>query len=253
MIFHIAARELRTLFLSPLAWSVIGVVQFILSLLFLFALQDFLMTHQARLHMYAMPLGVTDFVVAPLYSSASIILMLVVPLITMRVISDERRNRSLTLLFSAPLSMTEIVVGKYLGVLAFLIIMTLIYSLMPLSLLFAGSIDFGLFFSLLLGAILMVAAFAAIGVFMSSLTAQPTIAAISTFGVLLLLWIINMAGNSPGSEGVFNLLSYLSMLTHYESFSRGIVNSTDVLYFVIVIVTFMVLSIRRLDGDRLQR
>ncbi len=253
MIFHIAARELRTLFLSPLAWSVIGVVQFILSLLFLFALQDFLMTHQARLHMYAMPLGVTDFVVAPLYSSASIILMLVVPLITMRVISDERRNRSLTLLFSAPLSMTEIVVGKYLGVLAFLIIMTLIYSLMPLSLLFAGSIDFGLFFSLLLGAILMVAAFAAIGVFMSSLTAQPTIAAISTFGVLLLLWIFNMAGNSPGSEGVFNLLSYLSMLTHYESFSRGIVNSTDVLYFVIVIVTFMVLSIRRLDGDRLQR
>lgn len=253
MIFHIAARELRTLFLSPLAWSVIGVVQFILSLLFLFALQDFLMTHQARLHMYAMPLGVTDFVVAPLYSSASIILMLVVPLITMRVISDERRNRSLTLLFSAPLSMTEIVVGKYLGVLAFLIIMTLIYSLMPLSLLFAGSIDFGLFFSLLLGAILMVAAFAAIGVFMSSLTAQPTIAAISTFGVLLLLWIINMAGNSPGSEGAFNLLSYLSMLTHYESFSRGIVNSTDVLYFVIVIVTFMVLSIRRLDGDRLQR
>lgn len=253
MIFHLAARELRSLFLSPLAWSIIGVVQFILSLLFLFALQDFLMTHQARLHMYAMPLGVTDFVVVPLYSSASIVLMLVVPLITMRVISDERRNRSLTLLFSAPLSMTEIVMGKYLGVLAFLVIMTLIYSLMPLSLLFAGSIDFGLFFSLLLGAILMVAAFAAIGVFMSSLTAQPTIAAISTFGVLLLLWIINMAGNSPGSEGVFNLLSYLSMLTHYESFSRGIVNSTDVLYFVIVIVTFMVLSIRRLDGDRLQR
>jgi len=253
MIFHLAARELRSLFLSPLAWSIIGVVQIVLSLLFLFTLQDFLMTQQARLHMYAMPLGVTDFVVVPLYSSASIVLMLVVPLITMRVISDERRNRSLTLLFSAPLSMTEIVVGKYLGILAFLIIMTLIYSLMPLSLLFAGSIDFGLFFSLLLGAILMVAAFTAIGVFMSSLTAQPTIAAISTFGALLLLWIINMAGNSPGGEGSFNILSYLSMLTHYESFSRGLVNSTDVMYFVLVIFTFIVLSIRRLDGDRLQR
>lgn len=254
MILTIAARELRSLFLSPLAWSIMGVVQFVLALLFLFALQDFLVTHQARLHMYAMPLGVTDFVVVPLYNSASIVLMMVVPLITMRVISEERRSRSLALLFSAPISMTEIVLGKYLGVAAFFVILTLIYSLMPISLLLAGSLDFGLFASILLGALLMVFAFAAIGVFMSSLTNQPTIAAISTFGALLLLWIINMAGSTSGGEDShFNVLSYLSMLSHYESFARGIINSTDVVYFLLVIVTFMVLSIRRLDSDRLQR
>lgn len=253
MIFHIAARELRSLFLSPLAWSIMGVVQCILSLLFLFALQDFLTIHQARLHMYSMPLGVTDFAVVPLYNSASIVLMLVVPLITMRSISEERRSRSLALLFSAPLSMTEIVLGKYLGVVAFFVIMTLIYSLMPISLLLAGSIDFGLFAAILIGALLMVSAFAAIGVFMSSLTAQPTIAAISTFGALLMLWIINMAGNTPSEDGHFNVLSYLSMLSHYESFARGIMNTTDIIYYLLVIVTFMVLSIRRLDGDRLQR
>lgn len=254
MIFTLAARELRSLFLSPLAWSIIAVVQVILSMLFLLALQDFLVTQQPRLHMYSLPLGVTDFVVVPLYNSASIVLMLVVPLITMRVISEERRSRSLALLFSAPLSMTEIVIGKYLGVVAFFFIMTFIYSLMPISLLLAGSIDLGLFFSILLGALLMVCAFAAIGVFMSSLTNQPTIAAISTFGALLLLWIINMAGNNPGGgDGHFNLLSYLSMLTHYESFSRGIVNTTDVAYYLLVIITFMVLSVRRLDGDRWQR
>jgi len=101
MIFTLAQRELRTLFLSPLAWSILAVVQFILAYLFLSQLNEFL-TLQPQLKVIEGAPGVTDLVVVPVYGSAAFILMMVVPLLTMRVISEERRSRSLPLLLSAP-------------------------------------------------------------------------------------------------------------------------------------------------------
>lgn len=252
MIMHIAARELRSLFLSPLAWSILGVVQFILAWLFAINLQDYLINQQPRLHLYSIPVGVTDFVVVPLYHAAAFVMMFTIPLITMRIISEEKRSNSIALLYSAPLSMTEIVLGKYLGVVAFLAIMTAIYSIMPFSLLFSGNIDWGLFASTVLGTFMMVSACAAIGLFMSSLTKQPTIAAMSTFGAILLLWILYMAGGNSNSE-TFNLITYLSILDHLSAFERGIFDTSDFFYYVFVITIFLVLSVRRLDGDRLQR
>lgn len=251
MIFTIAAREIRSMFLSPMAWAIIGVVQFILAWLFATSFQDFLIYQQPRLHLYSIPVGVTDFVVVPTYHAAAFIMMFTIPLITMRIISEEKRSKSISLLLSAPLSMTEIVVGKYLGVIAFLGIMTLIFTLMPLSILFAGSIDWGLFASTFIGTFMMIAACAAIGVFMSSLTAQPTIAAISTFGAILLLWILYLAtGNATHT---YSVMSYLSMLHHLQAFERGVFSTSDFIYYLLVIILFIVLSIRRLDGDRLQR
>jgi ABC-2 type transport system permease protein len=252
MIFHIAARELRSLFLSPLAWAILGVVQFILAWLFAVQLQNFLITEQARLHLYPYPVGVTELVIVRLYDSAATIMMFTVPLITMRIISEEKRSNSIALLYSAPLSMTEIVLGKYLGVVAFLTIMTGVYTLMPLSLVFAGSIDWGLLASTLLGTLMMVSTCAAIGLYMSSLTKQPTIAAMSTFGAILFLLIIFYAGDSRTTEGT-NIFSYISLLDHMSAFFRGIFNTSDFIYYLIVITIFLVLSIRRLDGDRLQR
>ena len=252
MIFTLAARELRSMFLSPLAWAIIGVVQFILAFIFAVSLQDYLVVQQQRLHLYNMALGITDFVVVPIYSAAAFIMMFTIPLITMRIISEEKRSTSIALLFSAPLSMAEIVLGKYLGIVAFLAIMSLVYTLMPLSLLFAGALNWGLFMSAFLGTFLMVSACAAIGLFMSSLTKQPIIAAMSTFGAVLLLWILSLSGNSNTGEAV-NLLSYLSMLDHLQAFQRGIFSTSDFAYYLLVIIVFLVLSIRRLDSDRLQR
>ena len=102
----------------------------------------------------------------------------------------------------------------------------------------------------LLGLTLLLAAFTAIGLYMSALTDQPTIAAISTFGLLLLLWIIDWAGNSEAQ--VSGLFAYLSMLRHYETLLKGLLHSTDVVYYLLVTVLFLGLSIRRLDADRLQ-
>ncbi|MGD2112463.1 MAG: ABC transporter permease subunit, partial [Gammaproteobacteria bacterium] len=179
-----------------------------------------------------------------------IVLLLITPLITMRVLSEERRNRTLSLLFSAPVSMTEIILGKYLGILLFFLVMLAMLALMPLSLLAGTDLDLGKLAAGLLGLALLLAAFAAIGLFMSSLTEQPTVAAISTFGLLLLLWIIDWAGTtSDQSSGLFN---YLSLLRHYENLLKGLFNSTDAAYYLLLALLFLGLSIRRLDADRLQ-
>lgn len=251
MILTLAQRELRTLFLSPLAWAILAVVQFILAYLFLTSLNDFI-SLQPQLKMLESAPGATELVISPIYGSAAFIFMMVVPLLTMRIISEERRNRSIALLFSAPVSMTEIIIGKYLGILGFLLLAILMISVMPLALFFAGPLDIGLLLALMLGLFLLVASFSAIGLFMSTLTVQPTIAAISTFGALLLLWIIDWAGGKVSDTGTSGLLEYLSILRHFEALSRGAFHSADIVYYLLFITVFLVLSIRRLDADRLQ-
>jgi len=248
--FTIAGRELRTLFLSPLAWSILGVIQILLGYMFLAQL-DYYLTLQPRIAGMEEAPGITDLIVVPLFANAGVILLLVTPLLTMRLISEERRNKTLSLLFTAPVSMTEIILGKYLGVFGFMLIMVALIATMPLSLLAGGSLDFGKLTACVLALCLLLAGFAAIGLFISSLAAQPTVAAVSTFGALLLLWIIDWTGAAEGNTGT--VLDYLSMLRHYEALMKGLINTTDLAYFVLVILTFLVLSVHSLDNDRLQK
>jgi len=251
-ILSIASRELRSLFLSPLAWSILGVVQFIFAYIFLTQLNTFIQIQPQLANLDNAP-GATELIATPLFATSAIIFMLVIPLITMRLIAGERANNSLTLLFSAPLSITEIVLGKFFGVLGFLVCMALLLALMPLSLGFAGTIDYGLLFSAWIGLVLLITSFAAIGVYMSSLSKQPTVAAISTFGILLMLWILDWSSSKVADANATGALEYLSMLRHFEAMAKGLFSSADLLYFIIITTTFLVLSIRRLDGDRLQR
>jgi ABC-2 type transport system permease protein len=246
----IAARELRGLFLSPLAWAILAAVQLVLGYLFLVQVEVFLQW-QGRLASIEGAPGLTEIVAAPLFRTAAVILLLIVPLLTMRLLSEERRTRTLALLLSAPVSMTEIVIGKYLGLMAFLAVLVGLIALMPLSLLIGGTLDPGLFASGLLGLLLVVSSFAAAGLFLSAMTDQPTVAAVSTFGLLLLLWILDWAG-SGGTEARSALFSYLSILTHYDSLLRGVFDTRDVAYYLLFTITFLALAVRRLDADRLQ-
>lgn len=246
MIFTIAARELRSLFLSPLAWAILAVTQFIMAWLFLAQIETWLAL-QPRLAAIEGAPGVADIVVAPLLANAAIVLLLITPLITMRSLSEEYRARTISLLFSAPVSMTEIVLGKYLGILGFFLVVVVMLALMPLSLMVGTDLDLGKLAAGLLGLSLILAAFAAIGLYMSSLTEQPVVAAVTTFGLLLLLWIINQA-DSAQADGV---VSYLSMLSHYQTLLKGVFNSMDVGYYVLMIALFIGFTIRRLDATRL--
>lgn len=247
MIATVAAREFKTLFLSPLAWTVLAALQLILGLLFLGRVEE-IQLYSAQLLALDNAPGITELVVPPLFTSAAVILLLVVPLITMRSIAEERRNRTLPLLFSAPLSMTEIVLGKYLGVLWFLLLVIALIALMPLSLLAGGTLDFGMFGAGLLGLALTVASFTAIGVFMSTVTQHPAVAAIGGFGVLVLFWVLDASGQGDVQN---NMLAYLSMFNHYQPFVRGVFDTGDAIYHLLLVATFLGLSIRRLDADRL--
>ena len=246
MIISIALRELRSMFLSPLAWTVLAVIQLILAWSF-FTQIDFFFNIQSQLATLPNAPGVTDLVVMPTFEVASIILLMVTPLLTMRLISEERRNGSIALLLSSPISMTEIVLGKFTGIVLFMLIFITMISLMPLSLLMGTELDLGKLAAGVFALVLLLSAFSAAGLYLSSLTSNPVVAAISTFGLLLLLWIIN---SNTGDAS--NTLDQLSLLGHFAPMLRGLIDTADIAYFILFIATFLLLTIRQLDSQRLQ-
>lgn len=248
MILTIAGRELRSLFVSPLAWVVLAVVQVIIAFLFLAQIDDFLALQSRLVGVPGAP-GITQIVVAPVFAVAGFVMMLVVPLLSMRTISEERQTGTLTLLLSSPVSLTQIVLGKFAGIGAFLMIMLCMIAVMPLSLLAGSPLDLGQLGAGVLGLGLLLLSFGAIGLFLSSLTAEPVVAAVSTFGTLLFLWIIDWAGKS-GADGSTGVAGYLSILRHYESLLMGRFESQDVIYYLLIISVFLVLTVWRLDMDR---
>ncbi|MGJ0493047.1 ABC transporter permease subunit [Methylobacter sp.] len=250
MMLAIAAREFKTLFLSPMAWTILAILQFILAFLFLSQVETFTMLQPKLAAIEGAP-GLTDVVVTPLFGNAAIILLLVTPLLTMRLICEERRNKTLSLLLSAPVSNSDIIIGKYLGTLGLLLLMILLTTLMPLSLLAGGELDFGKLFANMLALLLLVSAFVATGLFVSCLAGHPTIAALGTFGLLLVLWILDWTTGIEDQRS--ELFEYLSLLTHFQNIQTGLISSVDIIYFLLFISTFILLSIRRLDNDRLQK
>ena len=245
MILNIALRELRSMFLSPLAWTVLAVSQLILCWVF-FSQIDAFFSIQEEITTLANAPGVTDLVVAPLLEIASVMLLMISPLLTMRLISEERRNGTLTLLLSSPISISEIVLGKFLGIALFYLILVGMISLMPLSLMMGTDLDLGKLAAGLLGLLLLLWSFAAAGLFLSSLTVNPVVAAISTFGLLLLLWMLERGSGSADS-----VFSYLSLTQHISPLLRGIVSTVDLAYFTLFISTFILLTIRHMDAERL--
>lgn len=245
----ITLRELRSMFLSPLAWTLLAVVQFILAWIFLVQVEEF-MQIQPRLAKLATAPGITDLVATPLLNSASLIIMFLIPLMSMRLFSDEYRSGTFSLLLSAPISMTAIVLGKYLALIIFLAIILLLTAAMPLSLLVGGSLDLGKLAAGLLGLGLALAGFAAIGLFFSSITSRPTVAATGSYGLLLFLWIINLASGAEGQGSA--LFAWISPISHLRNMFSGLVTSMDLIYFLLLILTFLALCIRRLESRRTQ-
>jgi len=249
MILTIARREFSSMFLSPLAWVILAVIQAILGYMFLAQIENFYIIQPQLAHLQNTP-GVTDIIIAPIFSLAAIILLMIMPLVTMRTLAEEKKNRTINLLFSAPISITQLVLGKFTGLLFFITILTGMLMLMPLSLLLGTALDLGKLLAIFIAMLLLLGSFAAIGLYLSSLTDNQTIAAVSTFGALLMLWIIDWVGDSLGdSQSVIN---YLSLLKHHQALVEGVINTTDVAYYLLIITLFLGLTIRQLDGDRLQ-
>lgn len=249
----IAQHELRRIFVSPLAWAILAVIQLMLGVVFLLTIVDLLANPMMLMDE---TVGVTEIIGGSLFGFGSLLFLLVVPLLTMRMFSEERRTGSLDLYLSAPVSLTELVLGKFLGLFGFLVVLLALVSIMPLSMLSATPLDVGRLLSGLLGLLLMMAAFGAAGIFISSLTEQPVIAAVVSLVLLLLLWLVGwfsewtipwFNGETLAAGAPF---AYLSMTNHFDSFLLGLFDTADLIYYLLFCAVFLTLTIQRLDMER---
>lgn len=245
MIFTIAYKEFRGLFSSPSTWMLLGALQFIFAWFFLVRLDAFLQIQSQLAQVLNAP-GVTQSVATPLLGTASFILMMLVPIFTMRLIAEERRNQTLVMLMAAPVASWEIISGKFLGLLSFLSLIIVSCLLMLLTLALGTQLDYGLLFTSTLGLLLLTACYTAIGLYFSTLTSQPIIAATSTLAALFGLWLIDVAGSSTST-----VLKALSPTIHFQSFNAGLLVSQDFAYFLIFTIACLLLAVRRLDNTRI--
>ena len=247
MIINVARKELKSLFSSPMGWIILALLMLAFGSFYLQGVNNYFEVMSGSIRP-AERVGVTIFVGQTVYGIASFLMLFAVPLLSMRLISEERRNQTLPFLFSAPISLTEIVVGKFLGLIIFLSILVGYILLMLCTLNIWSDIDFGYLLSNSLGLILLAASFSALGIYFSSLTSQPIIAAILSFIALFaLMGLDKFFGSQPN-----HWFGYISLMKHFQSFSRGVIDSKDIIYFILFITTFLVLTVRRLDADRLR-
>ena len=255
MIFTIAGKELKALFASPLAWMVLTAVQIISGYAFLKRLDDFLQI-QPQLVQLASPPGVTEVVVAPLYATTAIVLLFAVPLLAMRSIAEERRNETLIFLTSAPVSIVEIVLGKFIGLALFVMLIVALVTVMPLTLIPNTRLDYGLIASLCAGLLLLAAAFSAVSLYVSSLTTYPVAAAFGAFAMLLLMILMGEAAvdglRARGWQLPAAFVQVFSPLKNFEPLGKGVVDTYAIACSVMLVLVFIVLAVRHLDGRRLR-
>lgn len=255
MILTIAGKELKTLFASPLAWVLLCFVQIIIAFVFLKQLDTFFQIQPQLASMPNAP-GATDVIAAPMFGIAAALFLFAVPILAMRLIAEERRNQTMVLLMSAPVSMTEIVLGKFLGLTAFFVGVVALATLMPLSLAGATQLDYGLVASLAAGLVLLAAAFVAVSLYVSCLTVHPVAAAVGAFALLMgMLLMGDTAGDGLRSRGwgvAAGLAQVLSPMKNFEAFRKGMIDSYAISCLVLLTALFLVLAIRHLDAQRLR-
>ena len=245
MIRLLAMRELRSLFAIPSTWFVLAVLQFIFAWFFLARLEAFLEI-QPQLAQLANPPGVTVTVAAPLFNTVALLLMMLVPMFTMRLIAEERRNQTFTLLLSAPLSSRHIVLGKFFGLLIFLVTLMAGVPLMLYTLALGTHLDHGMMLSNIFGVLLLTASYIALGLYVSALTTQPVIAAIGALAVLVGLWLADIGASAENSPWHF-----ISPLNHFQNFNAGLLDSGDAAFFVLFSAVFLLLTMRRIHNNRI--
>ena len=249
-ILAIAHKELRAYFASPIAYVVIGVFTLILGVMYAGILNWFLgQSMQMGMGMGPQTMNVNQQLIRPLLLNMAVVLLLLLPLITMRTYSEEKRSGTIELLLTSPVSDLEIILGKFLGALALYALMIGI-MLIHFGLLFMyGKPELKPLLTAYLGMLLFGSGFISIGLFISSLTKNQIVAGAATFAVFLLLWVIDWLGPAlgPSTEDV---LKYLSMTGHLDDFIKGVIDTKHVVYYLSIIVFGLFLTARSVDTER---
>ncbi len=235
-IWAICKREIRTYFTSPIAYVAITVFLIVTGFFYYTLIQWFNLQsmQMARNPQYFQQLNINQMVYAPLFHNISIILLFLVPILTMRLFAEEKKTKTEELLYTSPVSINQIILGKYFASLFVLLVMLFLNSLLSLFVLVFGNPEIMPLLNGYLGLFLMGAAFMALGIFFSSLTENQIVAASLGFGVFLLFFVLNWASQFVG--GIWRgVLNYLSFFQHFDDMTRGILDTTDIVYYLSLI------------------
>jgi ABC-2 type transport system permease protein len=231
-VWAVATRELRTYFLSPVAYVVIALFLALSGYLFALILIN---GREASLR--------------GLISNVSVLFLFIVPAISMRLLAEEQRTGTVELLLTNPVQEWEIVAGKFLASVMLLVIMLALTLLYPIFLFVFGNPDKGPIITGYIGVVLQAAAFLAVGLFASSLTQNQIVAAIIAFALLLVLWLSDNFGQVLGGT-IGAIVSYTSVINHFQSFPQGVIQTNDVIYYLTLIAAGIVLSTLALQSRR---
>ncbi|MFB3895512.1 MAG: ABC transporter permease subunit [bacterium] len=231
-IFFIAQREVKSYFSSPVAYVLIAAFLLVSGFLYILILNY---NREAEL--------------GTLFHNMAIILLLLSPVITMRLIAEERRTGTVELLLTAPITDIEMIVGKYFGAVFVYLIMLILTFHFPLFLFIFGNPDKGPIISGYLGLFLMGSCFLAVGVFGSSFARNQIVAAVAGFGMLLILWLFGATAQIfSGSIGA--IAQYLSIYEHFNNFTRGIIDTQDIIFYISFIIIALFLAVKVIQNKK---
>ena len=250
-VMAIAQKELKSYFASPIAYIVIGFSAILFGWFFVNLLYYFdRMSLQAGLGAGGPDsVNVNEMLIGPLFMNVSVILLFTLPLITMRIYSEEKRSGTIELLLTSPLTDFQIVMGKFIAALVLYVAM-LAVTVVHIAFLFAfGNPEWRPVLSGYLGVLLMGGCFLSLGLFVSSLTKNQIVAGFITFAVFLMFWVINWISSFTGPT-MQSVLNYLSITEHLNDFTRGIVDTKHLIYYLSFIAFSLFLTVRSVDSER---
>ena len=248
-VLAIAHKELRSYFASPIAYIVIGFFALLFGWFYVGILDYFVKSGMQMSQMGPQSMNINQQMIRPLLLNMTVVFLFLLPLITMRTYAEERRSGTIELLLTSPLTDFEIVAGKFLGAMSLYAAMVGITLLHFGLLFFYGNPDWKPLVTAYLGLLLFGGCFVALGLFISSLTKNQIVAGAATFGVFLLLWVIDWIGQSLGPTGE-SVLKYLSMTDHLEDFIKGVIDTKHVVYYLSFIAFGLFLTMRSVDAER---
>jgi ABC-2 type transport system permease protein len=250
-ILAIAQKELKSYFASPIAYIVIGLFALLFGYFFVALLAFFERQSMQMMGMMGGPqaMNVNQQLIRPLLMNASVIVLFVLPMITMRTYAEEKRSGTIELLLTSPLTDFQIIMGKFVGAMALYAAMLAI-TLVHIGVLFAfGNPEWRPVATGYLGLLLMGGCFISVGLLISSLTRNQIVAGMVTFAVFLMLWVINWIGTFTGPT-TQEVLNYLSITDHFDDFTRGVLDTKHLVYYVSFIAFGLFLTARAVDTER---
>lgn len=249
-ILAIAQKELKSYFASPIGYVVIGFFALVYGFFYWIMLGYFVQASGMSSPMGPQALNINEHMIRPLLSNVTVVILFVMPIITMRTYAEEKRSGTIELLLTSPVTDLEIILGKFFGAMGLWAVMLLVTVVHVGLLFFFGSPEWKPLITAYLGLFLLGGCFISLGLFISSLTRNQIVAAMVTFAVFLLFWVINWVASIAGGAWYGDVASFASIIDHFDDFAKGVIDTKHAVYYISFIALGLYLTAKSVDTER---